>query len=141
MSMISLVYISVTPRHMSDDDLTAILEVSRRNNPKRGITGMLLYKDRFFIQALEGERESVYNLYEKIHKDPRHINAVKIYEHEISERSFKDWSMGFNKLDTQEMPAFTGFLTASQDARVAHFKSQPSQAVALLERFRTQSTL
>jgi len=141
MSLISLVYISVSPRHMSDDDLREILEVSRRNNPPKGITGMLLYKDRFFIQALEGERDVVYNLYEKIHNDPRHINAVKIYEHEISERSFRDWSMGFNKLDTSEMPAFTGFLTASQDARVAHFKSQPSQAVALLERFRKQSTM
>jgi len=139
MPLISLVYVSVAPRRMTDDDLKDILAASRRNNPQLGVTGMLLYKDRFFIQALEGEREVVYNLYEKIHKDPRHINAVTIYEHDITERSFKDWSMGFNKLDTQEMPAFTDFLDSSEDARIAHFKSKPSQAVALLERFRKQS--
>jgi hypothetical protein len=40
---------------MSDKHLEAMLKKARNKNEKSAITGMLLYRDGFFIQALEGE--------------------------------------------------------------------------------------
>jgi hypothetical protein len=59
MGLVSLVYVSVARELMSDEDLKAILEVARRKNAERNITGMLLYRSGYFIQALEGEEADV----------------------------------------------------------------------------------
>ncbi|NJO83577.1 MAG: BLUF domain-containing protein, partial [Blastochloris sp.] len=44
---------------MTDDQLREILVKARDKNRRLNVTGMLLYRDRFFIQALEGEQEVV----------------------------------------------------------------------------------
>ncbi len=83
-----LVYLSAATDEFSEDDLTDILAASRRNNPKRDITGMLLYSDGGFIQALEGPKQEVLDLYEKIEQDPRHSGAIMLANGPIEERSF-----------------------------------------------------
>ena len=35
-----------------------------------------MYRDGFFIQALEGEEETVMSLYNKIKTDPRHRSVL-----------------------------------------------------------------
>ena len=52
--MYQLVYVSTASRAMSDADLNEILDVSRRKNRERDVTGVLLYLDRGFLQVLEG---------------------------------------------------------------------------------------
>jgi len=57
---------------------------------------MLLYYRGEFVQILEGEKESVENVYAKfIGPDPRHTALNKVCENTISHRSFSQWSMGF----------------------------------------------
>jgi hypothetical protein len=140
MPLISLVYTSVSARRMSDDDLKAILEVSRRNNARRHITGMLLFKDGHFIQALEGEESAVLPLYDTIAADPRHQNVYRMYSRRVTERSFGTWEMGFNKLDSikpSDLPGYTDFLTRPFDPSFLH--ENPSRAAYLLEYFKTRS--
>jgi hypothetical protein len=55
MSLYCLVYVSIANQEMSDKHLEAMLKKARNKNEKSAITGMLLYRDGFFIQALEGE--------------------------------------------------------------------------------------
>jgi len=109
MSLITLVYVSSAKRKMSDEDLKSILEVSRDNNRKQDISGMLLYRNGFFIQALEGEEDAVQALYNKIKEDPRHGNVLSVYKAKIHERSFADWSMGFNKVEDESLKKLDGF--------------------------------
>jgi hypothetical protein len=53
--VIELVYVSQAKYLFQETELKDILDISRRNNIARGITGMLLYDDGgTFIQALEG---------------------------------------------------------------------------------------
>lgn len=140
MPLVSLVYVSFASHDMSDDELREILEVARRKNKELNVTGMLLYRDGFFIQALEGERNKVDPLYDKIAEDPRHRNVLKVYETEIKHRAFSDWSMGFNKISDEQIaqtPGFTEYLEKPDESHF--FKDQPSRATKLLEQFKNQT--
>jgi len=50
--MHQLLYTSSTLRDFDDAQLENILAASRRNNPKLGVTGMLLYCEGGFMQVL-----------------------------------------------------------------------------------------
>ena len=79
-TVLQLVYASAETTPFSDEDLMALLEQSRAANEARGVTGMLLYHEGSFIQALEGDPETVRALYEKITHDGRHHNERLLYE-------------------------------------------------------------
>ena len=72
----------------------AILLQSRSHNPACGITGILCYGGDIFLQALEGGRNHVSELYGHIQKDVRHKDVVLLHYEEISERRFGGWTMG-----------------------------------------------
>jgi len=80
-----------------------ILSQSRSHNPSTGITGILCYGGGIFLQAIEGGRGPVNELYGMIQKDPRHEQVELLYYEEISERRFGGWTMGqvnLSKLNT-----------------------------------------
>ncbi len=137
MSLISLTYISVATRPMTSEDLKDILEVSRRNNAQKFITGMLLFRNGYFIQALEGEEAVVMALYDKIAKDERHRNVLTVHKETIDKRSFGSWSMGFHNLDdedTDKLQAYTDFLDQPFDVDL--IKNSGNRTLALLELFK-----
>jgi hypothetical protein len=78
----------------SPDVIEDILAQSRQFNPSCGITGILCYGGGIFLQALEGGRMAVSDLYGHIQKDPRHKDVVLLHYEEISERRFGGWTMG-----------------------------------------------
>lgn len=84
----------LTPGLLSD-----ILEQSRRNNPPRGITGLLCYTQDVFVQVLEGGREDVSGLLTKLMQDNRHRDVTVLLFEEIAERTFSGWSMGQVNID------------------------------------------
>ncbi len=71
-----------------------ILAQSRQFNPACGITGILCYGGGIFLQALEGGRTAVSDLYGHIQKDPRHKDVVLLHYEEIAERRFGGWTVG-----------------------------------------------
>ena len=70
---------------------------------------MLIYLGSKFIQLLEGEKEVVLETYERILNDNRHHNVNKVLEGSSEKPIFKDWCMGFKKLDTDEFEDMTGY--------------------------------
>lgn len=76
------------------DAIDDILAQSRQYNPSCGITGILCYGGGIFLQAIEGGRTAVSELYGHIQKDPRHKDVVLLHYEEITERRFGGWSMG-----------------------------------------------
>jgi hypothetical protein len=78
----------------SADAIEAILTQSRQYNPTCGITGILCYGGGIFLQAIEGGRMAVSELYGHIQKDVRHKDVVLLHFEEISERRFGGWTMG-----------------------------------------------
>lgn len=90
-----ILYVSEVAVHCGDNETTEILKTSRANNAKNSVTGMLVRKEREFLQFIEGPAEVVDALYDKIKVDDRH-RAVKIVEQGMTaDRVFFDWEMGF----------------------------------------------
>jgi hypothetical protein len=75
-------------------EIEQILAQSRQGNPGLGITGILCYGGGIFLQAIEGGRGAVSDLYGHIQRDQRHKDVVLLHYEEISERRFSGWTMG-----------------------------------------------
>ena len=76
-------------------EISRILLKSKNNNAKRLIGGVLYYADGYFFQVLEGEKESVTRLYEKISLDDRHSTVQTLSEGFMANPQFSRWSMHF----------------------------------------------
>jgi hypothetical protein len=74
--------------------IEAILSQAREHNPPSGITGILCYGGGIFLQAIEGGRMQVSDLFGHIQKDARHKDVALLHFEEIQERRFGSWSMG-----------------------------------------------
>lgn len=74
--------------------IEAILAQSRQHNPSSGITGILCHGGGMFLQAIEGGRRAVSDLYGHILRDPRHRDVELLDFEEITERRFGGWTMG-----------------------------------------------
>ena len=123
------VYISTARHDLRDEELAVLLDVSRRNNAVRGVTGALAYHDHAFIQALEGPEVPVEALLATIARDDRHT-GMTVYERTgIDGRAFGGWSMGWVR--TSDL-ARAGF-----DPGALFLRDSPSALVnAMFEAFR-----
>jgi len=71
-----------------------IIATSHRNNPRWGITGMLVFGEGIFFQWLEGPRASILHLMALLRSDVRHEQIIMLSEVEESrERLFPQWDM------------------------------------------------
>ncbi|MCF7988556.1 MAG: BLUF domain-containing protein [Methylovulum sp.] len=138
MSLYCLVYVSLANQEMSDEHLKSLLSKAREKNEKLAITGMLLYRDGFFMQALEGDKEKIEALFDTIAQDTRHRDVLLVYKKPIKERGFEQWTMGFNKLDSHSFEGLDGFSDFMQQPTLAFFKHRASEAEALLNQFKHQ---
>lgn len=92
--LVRLLYASRPAEPANESALDSILEQARRNNPVRGITGILCYSPNLFMQLLEGGRNDVCELFNVIVRDPRHREVRLLSYDEIRERRFGNWTMG-----------------------------------------------
>ncbi len=137
MKLYFLIYVSLANGDLSEQQLLELLEVSRENNVRDEITGMLLYKERRFMQLLEGSEAAVCATYNRIARDSRHSDVTILLEGPTQERDFAEWSMGFQALDgevARQTPGFSPFLDLKFS--VFQFQSDPSRAHQLLRVFR-----
>lgn len=108
-----LLYVSSATENFDDNDLVIILEKARKNNEALNITGMLLYHEGSFIQVLTGPKNAVEKLYSKIEKDDRHNQSRILLKHDVNNRQFENWTMGFyntNSNITKKIPGLNTFL-------------------------------
>jgi hypothetical protein len=92
-----LVYISTARHEIFPDVLREILAVSRTNNARVGVTGLLVAGGNRFLQVLEGPLEAVREIYKRIQQDQRHFALVVLTSRSVSARAFGDWSMAFKQ--------------------------------------------
>ena len=92
--LVRLLYASRAVPAVDQDELVAILRKSKANNPEAGVTGVLCFSEGIFLQVLEGGRDAVNALYNRIASDSRHTDVTLLCYEEIGERRFAGWSMG-----------------------------------------------
>jgi hypothetical protein len=101
--LVRLLYVSRALDPDASAATDSILAVAREHNMANGITGILCYGGGIYLQAIEGGRNQVNNLYGQIVSDKRHTDVVLLNYEEISERRFGGWTMGqvnLSKLNT-----------------------------------------
>jgi hypothetical protein len=89
-----IIYISTARRRPTEAEIQDILEVSRRNNRRDGLSGLLIVAGQRFLQVLEGDREPLEQAYERIKVDARHFALVQLEWAQVEGRSFPEWQMG-----------------------------------------------
>jgi hypothetical protein len=92
--LVRLIYCSRAVPAMDPEELHTILRVSRANNTRHGITGVLCFYEGFFVQVLEGGRAAVNALYNRVVADARHRDVTLLGYEQIAERRFAGWAMG-----------------------------------------------
>ncbi len=139
----SLIYISKARKPLTIAQLVGLLEQARISNSGAGITGMLLYIQRNtagqhegrFMQALEGPKDVVLRIFNKISADGRHEDVLLISEDDIHQRSFDAWSMGFKALKPEDLKAIPGYLNLKNDAMLNRLLKGISKPLNYLRSF------
>jgi hypothetical protein len=57
--------------------------------------------NKHFFQIIEGNREAILEIFNKILIDSRHDNVIKIQEGYIDKRQFESWNMAFKSYNKE----------------------------------------
>lgn len=107
-----IVYASRALHDFDEAELLALLESARATNARYGVTGMLVYASRSFLQQFEGADADVEAVWDRIRVDPRHTDLRVLADGPADSRQFDSWSMGFEhpeEADLEEtLPGYRG---------------------------------
>ena len=104
--LISLTYMSRPTAHLDEAALEDLLAYARRRNHASGVSGVLLYSGKSFLQTIEGPAEAIEETYKRIRQDPRHFDISELWREEIDERLFGEWTMGYRSSREDELQGF-----------------------------------
>ena len=136
--LVRCLYASRVAKGSAASALRGILEDSRVNNAKHGVTGVLISAGDCFIQVLEGGRAQVSETYNIITQDKRHKDVTLLHFEEIAQRGFEGWTMGEVSLD-QANPSL--LLKYSATMKFDPFSMAGSAVLALLSELVTSGTV
>lgn len=74
-------------------ELGKVFLSARRNNKEKGVTGALMFYENAFAQALEGPKDAVRALFDKIKHDDRHSAIEITSDGPVDARVFGKWAM------------------------------------------------
>lgn len=118
-SLYRMVYTSARMKDCSDEDISQILEASRRNNSKLHLSGLLIYTHNRFIQILEGSKLNITSLYERIQKDARHAGTSVRFFEPVAQRQFGEWNMAHKNVSKEHV----NYKTDTSEERKALYAS------------------
>ncbi len=95
----ALCYVSTVDPNLAKGEIEEILHLSSLNNNNDNITGLLLYSNGNFFQVLEGEKELILELFEKIKQDSRHYDLITIFKKTIPVQNFHTYENQFLSLE------------------------------------------
>jgi hypothetical protein len=105
-----VIYLSWAIVPFNEEQLQQLLIAARRRNTELAVTGILLYGNERFVQVLEGEEDTVQEVYALIRRDPRHHNFITFANKPVAQRAFTEWAMGFKSVSSQQLEDVVGHL-------------------------------
>ena len=100
--LVSLFYVSTAVGPQTTAVTGSLLQSSRANNQAHGVTGVLCQGRGLYLQVLEGPRNRVNLIYQRICNDSRHNRIELLAYEQISKRQFGEWSMALVDLSTTD---------------------------------------
>jgi hypothetical protein len=89
-----IIYQSTPTGEVNEEIIDKITHESIKWNSAHGITGILIYHDKQYLQYIEGDEKDIDEVFEMISRDSRHQNITTKVMGYTDERIFPDWSMG-----------------------------------------------
>jgi hypothetical protein len=90
-----MVVVSRARDGLRPSDTSDIIGVSRANNARTGLTGVLLYSGQTFLQFVEGSDAALSVLWRELLIDDRHRQLVSLHDGQVHARWFDDWRAGY----------------------------------------------
>ncbi|REE07938.1 BLUF domain-containing protein [Winogradskyella pacifica] len=104
--MYQLNYHSKSKLGLELEDLDNILAKANIVNSERNITGCLIYHNKSFVQILEGHKNDVLQVFEKIKNDQRHHTITLLWENNVEDRFFTEWNMAYHKPNSESIKEY-----------------------------------
>jgi len=120
--LIILLYVSQPIGPVTTYVTSSILEISKANNKKKDITGVLCQGSGLYMQVLEGQRSVINALFSRIMEDKRRKEVELLSMEEINQRRYGHWSMALVQLSKNDPmvqmahPEFDPYSASSSDA-------------------------
>jgi dolichyl-phosphate-mannose--protein O-mannosyl transferase len=91
--MKTVLYISEALHKFTAQELKELSFSTTLKNKSKEISGYLYYKDKHFLQYVEGDEQYINELINTIKTDPKHRFIMAIEENSLDDRRFPDWGM------------------------------------------------
>ena len=88
-----IAYISTAKGGSYAIDINTLTKQCQRNNRLHGVTGLLLWSGRSFLQVIEGKKDTLETLMKNIEADTRHHSIVIFENNPIDYSLFTGWAM------------------------------------------------
>jgi hypothetical protein len=118
MKLRRLIYTSQATRSFSKRNFLDLLHQSRAYNSVDNITGVLIHRNDFFLQVIEGDTEAIEDLLGRLLLDTRHIKLKIILDELVEKRIFSNWSMGCANFNEPELSLIPGLRADLSDPEV-----------------------
>lgn len=135
-----LIYRSSQTRELTVPELNRLVLNAQVFNKKKDITGLLIKLEDNYIQYIEGKKNNIVMLYEKLLRDDRHHSLQLLKKGDISARRFAHWSMELKHVTAEQIVAIeanknlnTGFKLKNN----VHSSSNLNLAMGLIKNFET----
>lgn len=107
-------YCSSLRPQVSPTSVAEIVHVSRRNNQRADVTGILVFDGWRFFQYSEGEQAAITALIDRIRDDPRHEAFQELLSGPLDgPRRFQRWSVAYPETDAEDLVSHLSRLTGS----------------------------
>ena len=111
MSLRQIIYTSQASEQFNKRSLLDLLHTSRGYNTIDNISGVLMHRDGYFLQIIEGEQDVIEDLFQRLNNDTRHKNIKMILDRSVERRLFSNWAMGCADFDEPELSMLPGIRT------------------------------
>ncbi|MGC6432298.1 MAG: BLUF domain-containing protein [Jejuia sp.] len=113
----TICYISNSTESDSIENIKKMYSKAKTNNAQNNISGILIYHKGNYLQVLEGTHKDVDETYNRISKDHRHKNLIKVINTDTEYRIFEEYNFGFTIVrDSSEFKELKAYLNWLKNA-------------------------
>lgn len=120
MKLRRIVYTSKACKDFNKRDLLDLLHDSRAYNTLDNISGVLVHKDGYFLQIIEGELNKMTELLERLVKDSRHTDFKILNDSIVKNRLFSNWAMGCADFNDPSISMIPGILHGFENPNLSN---------------------
>jgi hypothetical protein len=118
--LVEISYVSKATKNFGLLSLMYLMDLSVKWNKSNNLTGVLFYENNYFSQIIEGKRQDVLAILERIQKDQRHQIIRQSEPVVLITRRYPNWSLRFYDGDkiAQMVPKLKNAIDGLPDTKI-----------------------